>query len=153
MTENNIPSLDELRPFVADISRKVLDQVSPDESQMTDLFMESYYEPLIIHTELESDVREKDVPLAIGSPDIMAALVIPLILSILTELVKEGVIPVVKKRFEGKEKRSGQTTLEINDKLEKIGKDYELTIKVRLKNPKLAKKIMVAVLAVLKSNL
>jgi hypothetical protein len=153
MTENNMILIDELRPLVADISRKVLDKVSPDESSMIDFFMESYCEPLAIHSEQEADAHKNDIPLGIGSPDIMAALVIPLVLSILTELVKEGVIPAVKKRFEEKEKRSKQTTFEINEKMEKIGKNYELSINVRLKNPKLAKKIIAAVLVALKSNL
>lgn len=156
MAENSVPLLDELRPLVADISKKVLDQIAPDETPMIDIFMESYYEPLKASVDLESGVRGEDIPLGIGSPDIMAALVIPLILSILIELVKSGkdeLISALKKRIEHKKKHSKQTTFEINQKMEQVGKNYEIEIRLLVGNPKLAKKIMSVVDAVLKSEL
>jgi hypothetical protein len=142
MSENNINS--ETKKFVTLITKDVLDEVAPEESSLSSSFVDTYFE---INKDKLGDFanlgNNYELPLGVGSPDLVTVLVIPLVINFITEVViKSGIATSVEEFVKQKIEDRKAETLNISIKLDLKKKDYETKIILHVKDKKKAKKIL-----------
>ncbi len=131
-----ITNQNQLKELASFYSKQVLNDVKPDELVLVDSWINRYLESEISISETSNENgNESQIMFGMGSPELWSALIIPLVIAI----VKDVIIPRLPKTNQKPNKPDlSDIRIVLNEKRE----SYEIILKAKCGNKKDAKKIM-----------